>query len=51
MQVALMTSIGHFALTELLEGLNSPEREQTSADWRAIRAEALAKLQARKKPR
>jgi antitoxin ParD1/3/4 len=36
---------------KLLEGLNSPEREQTSADWRAIRAEALAKLQARKKPR
>ena len=35
----------------LLEGLNSPESELTPADWRAIRTEALAKLEARKKPR
>lgn len=35
----------------LIEGLNSPESELTPADWRAIRTEALAKLEARKKPR
>ncbi len=34
---------------KLLEGLNSPESELTAADWRAIRTEALAKLDARKK--
>ena len=34
---------------KLLEGLNSPESELTPADWRAIRTEALAKLDARKK--
>jgi antitoxin ParD1/3/4 len=36
----------------LLEGLNSPEGELTVADWKAIRSEALARLQVRaKKPR
>ncbi len=34
---------------ELLEGLNSVESELTPADWRAIRKEALAKVEARKK--
>lgn len=34
---------------KLLEGLNSPESALTAADWRAIRTEALAKLDARKK--
>jgi antitoxin ParD1/3/4 len=33
----------------LLEGLNSPESELTSSDWRAIRSEALARLQTRRK--
>ena len=36
---------------KLLEGLNGTESELTPADWRAIRKEALAKLEARKKPR
>ena len=36
---------------KLLEGLNSPESELTPANWRAIRTEALAKLEARKKSR
>ena len=36
---------------KLLEGLNSPDSELTPADWRAIRTEALAKLEARKKSR
>ena len=36
---------------KLLEGLNSPESELTAADWRHIRKEALAKLEARKKSR
>ena len=36
----------------LLEGVNSPESELTKADWKAIRSEALARVQARtKKPR
>lgn len=33
----------------LLEGLSSPERELTKADWKAIRSEAMARLQARNK--
>ena len=36
---------------KLLEGLNSPESELTPADWSAIRMEALAKLEERKKQR
>ena len=36
---------------KLLEGLNGSESELTPADWRTIRKEALAKLEARKKPR
>ena len=37
---------------KLLEGLNSAESELTTADWIAIRQEALARVQARtKKPR
>jgi antitoxin ParD1/3/4 len=37
---------------KLLEGLNSAETELSPADWRAIRKEALARVQARsKKPR
>jgi antitoxin ParD1/3/4 len=36
----------------LLEGLSSAESEQlTPADWRAIRSEALAKVEARKQAR
>ena len=35
----------------LLEGLNSTESELTKADWKAIRSEALARMQARHKPR
>lgn len=35
----------------LLEGLNSPESELTPADWSALRKEALARLEARKKQR
>ena len=34
---------------KLLEGMNSPESKLTSADWRALRKEALNKLEARKK--
>ena len=33
----------------LLEGLNSPESELTKADWKAIRGEALVRIQARSK--
>ena len=33
----------------LLEGLNSPESELTTADWKAIRGEALARIQTRSK--
>jgi antitoxin ParD1/3/4 len=37
---------------KLLEGLRSAETQLTPADWRAIRQEALAQVQARsKKPR
>ena len=37
---------------KLLEGLKSAESELTTADWSAIRREALARVQARtKKPR
>lgn len=36
---------------KLLEGLNSPESELTPADWSAIRKDALAKLEERKKQR
>jgi antitoxin ParD1/3/4 len=37
---------------KLLEGLNSAETELTSADWSAIRQEALTRIRARsKKPR
>ncbi|HRO59487.1 MAG TPA: type II toxin-antitoxin system ParD family antitoxin [Burkholderiaceae bacterium] len=34
---------------KLLEGLNSPESELTAEDWKAIRSEALARVQARDK--
>lgn len=36
---------------KLLEGLNSAESALTSADWKALRAEASAKLTARKHSR
>ena len=37
---------------KLLEGLSSPESELTAADWKAIRSEALARVQTRsRKPR
>jgi antitoxin ParD1/3/4 len=36
---------------KLLEGLHSAESELTPADWSAVRKEALAKVQARKKSR
>lgn len=36
---------------KLLEGLNSAKSALTAADWKEIRAEALAKVAARKKPR
>lgn len=36
---------------KLLEGLNGPERALTPGDWSALRHEALAKLEARKKSR
>lgn len=36
---------------KLLEGLNSPETALTAADWKNLRAEALAKLAARKQAR
>lgn len=35
---------------KLLEGLNGTDSELTQADWKAIRSEALARLQARRKP-
>lgn len=37
--------------TKLLEGLNSAESELTPEDWSAIRREALAKIESRKKAR
>lgn len=37
--------------TKLLEGLNSVEHASTPADWQAIRHEALAILEARKRTR
>ena len=37
--------------TKLLEGLRSPESELTQADWKAICGEALARVQARSRPR
>ncbi len=36
---------------KLLEGLSGAESELTPADWNVIRREALAKVEARKKPR
>lgn len=36
---------------KLLEGLSGAESELTPADWSAIRNEALAKVEARKKSR
>lgn len=36
---------------KLMEGLNSAETELTAADWRAIRTEALAKVEARRQSR
>lgn len=36
---------------KLLEGLNSAKTALTTADWKAIRAEALSKVASRKKPR
>lgn len=36
---------------KLLEGLSGAETELTAADWSAIRKEALAKVEARKKTR
>ena len=33
---------------KLLKGLNSAETELTPSDWRAIRQEAMAKVEARK---
>lgn len=35
--------------TKLLEGLNGAETKLTPADWRAIRNEALARIQAKSK--
>ena len=37
--------------TKLLEGLNSKKSTLTAADWKTLRAEALAKLAARKRTR
>ena len=36
---------------KLLEGLSSADSELTLADWKAIRKEALAKVEARKQTR
>lgn len=36
---------------KLMEGLSSPETELTPADWKAIRKEAMAKVEARKQMR
>lgn len=36
---------------KLLKGLSGAESELTPADWKAIRKEALAKVEARKQPR
>ncbi len=41
--------IGEELEARLLEGLRSPESEWTKADLKAIRSEALARLQARSK--
>lgn len=38
-------------VAKLLEGLSSAESKLTAADWSAIRKEALARVDARKKPR
>lgn len=38
-------------VAKLLEGLGSAESKLTAADWPAIRKEALARVDARKKPR
>lgn len=35
---------------KLLEGLNAGESALTAADWKTLRAEALVKLAARKRP-
>lgn len=37
--------------SKLLEGLGSPESELTQADWRALRKEALARIEVRKRRR
>ncbi len=34
---------------KLLEGLSSPEKKLTAGDWKAIRSEALTRIQARSK--
>jgi antitoxin ParD1/3/4 len=34
---------------KLLEGLKGPERELTPAEWRAIRSEALARINSKSK--
>lgn len=34
--------------TKLLEGVNSPESELTATDWRIIRKDVLAKLEAKR---
>lgn len=36
---------------KLLEGLNSAKTALTAVEWKAIRAEALAKVASQKKPR
>jgi antitoxin ParD1/3/4 len=36
---------------KLLDGLKSPKTALTATEWKEIRAEALAKVAARKKPR
>lgn len=36
---------------QLLEGLSGDETALTPADWRAVRTEALAQVEARKQPR
>lgn len=36
---------------KLLDGLKSPKTSLTAAEWKEIRAEALAKVASRKKPR
>ena len=39
---------GEILEAKLLEGLSSAESELTTADWRALRQEAMAMLEARK---